>query len=218
MGWEILTSPRSERREGRSTIIWPISNHWHSCGLSHPFWVFGIMLDNSLLGVFCFQPSFSGDFLWSCQENPAFFREWKLNSQLRWPLVLPWFQSSWCSPLCLPQFGLFLHSQTVDPNRYHWGYGPEQGDSVGEWDLNKWGDTENIFQKVTIHIFVYLLNLLKFIKAYNIGLGTFSWKLGRGISCVFICCPDTMRKSPQNYFLQLGREFVPLKLSDLSLS
>ena len=35
-------------------------------------------------------------------------------------------------------------------------------------------------------------------------LAACSW----GMTCVFICCPDTMRTTPQNYILQLGLSLV----------
>lgn len=150
IGWEILTSPRSERREGHSTIVWPISNHWHSYGLSHPFWVFGIMLDNSLLPpcilyhgsqhpaiifVGVLFPAISRGFF-VMPGKPALKRVH--SSQLRWLLVLPWFQSSWCSPLCLPQRPFFTAKLSmIFFESIHWGYGPEQGDSVGEFPTNE---------------------------------------------------------------------------------
>ncbi len=146
IGWEILT-PRSERREARTTA-WPISNHWHSCGFSHPFSVFEIILimflcldayyimvhtlqcmtffHNGTSDLFsrfwrCHFPSLAWSKLQRGVKTLAKIRvSWHgcfrtitrvflLSSlvgnfgTLRRPLILPWLQSSWCSPLCLPQ-------------------------------------------------------------------------------------------------------------------
>lgn len=104
---------------------------------------------NYFLWVFFFQPSNLGMFLWSPAAKVH-------SSQLRWPLVLPWFQSSWCSPLCLPQP---WHSQTVHDFENRCIEAMVLSIGLSGRIPNKWGDTSHLSRDNSYCL--YLLNLLK---------------------------------------------------------